>query len=38
MTSLEQRAAQILLAAEREEAYQGINNCVAAHLYSYRAQ
>ena len=38
MTSLEQRAADILLAAEREEAYQGINNCVAAHLYSYRAQ
>lgn len=38
MTSLEQRAKQVLLAAEKAEAYQGIMNCVAAHLYSYRAQ
>lgn len=38
MTSLEQKAKQVLLAAEKAEAYQGIMNCVAAHLYSYRAQ
>lgn len=36
--TLEERAKKALSAAERESAYQGINNCVAAHLYSYRAQ
>jgi hypothetical protein len=38
MTNLELRAAQALKNAQKEEAYQGIMNCVAAHLYSYRAQ
>ena len=36
--TLEERARKALLEAEKAEAYQGINNCVAAHLYSYRAQ
>ncbi len=38
MTDLEERAWKALREAEKAGAYQGINNCVAAHLYSYRAQ
>lgn len=36
--TLEQRAEKALFEAEKAGAYQGIMNCVAAHLYSYRAQ
>ena len=36
--TLEERASKVLFEAEKAGAYQGIMNCVAAHLYSYRAQ
>ena len=36
--TLEERANKALFEAEKAGAYQGIMNCVAAHLYSYRAQ
>ena len=36
--TLEERASKVLFEAEKAGTYQGIMNCVAAHLYSYRAQ
>lgn len=36
--TLEQRADQVLLQAQRANAYRKINNLASGHLYSYRAQ
>lgn len=37
-STLENRADAVLLRAKKAGAYQGAMNCIAAHLYSYRAQ